>query len=45
MTDLFIEAKSQGSKLNIFPLHEKWIDIGKHDDYLVAQKSLSTNRI
>ncbi|MBI96456.1 nucleotidyl transferase [bacterium] len=41
MTDLFIKAKSNGAKLNVFPLHEKWIDIGKHDDYLTAQHSIT----
>ena len=33
MTDLFKEGLSKGLNLRIFPLHESWIDIGRHSDY------------
>ena len=38
MTDLIIKAKDKGLNIDIYPLHESWIDIGKHDDYLKAQR-------
>ena len=38
MTDLILKAKDKGLNIDIYPLHESWIDIGKHDDYLKAQR-------
>ena len=44
MTDLLIRAKNNGHQINIYPLHENWIDIGRHDDYIKAQRLKINNR-
>ena len=33
MPTLFNKALDHGMKINIFPVHEDWIDIGRHEDY------------
>ena len=33
MPDLFTKALGLGMNLKVFPLHESWIDIGRHSDY------------
>jgi len=33
MTDLFTKALTLGMNLKVFPIHESWIDIGRHADY------------
>lgn len=38
MTDLFALGIERKLNLNIFPLHEAWLDIGRHDDYKAAGK-------
>lgn len=41
MTDLFTRGIEMGLNLNIFPMHESWIDIGRPSDYRGAKKSYS----
>jgi dTDP-glucose pyrophosphorylase len=36
MPDLFSRGLGQGLKLQVFPLHESWLDIGRPDDYMTA---------
>lgn len=36
MTDLFHQGIEKKLKLNVFPLHETWLDIGRHSDYEAA---------
>ncbi len=36
MPDLFSLGLKENLKLNIFPLHESWLDIGRPDDYKAA---------
>jgi len=36
MTDLFLRGLDYGLDLQIFPLHESWIDIGRPEDYQQA---------
>ena len=33
MTELFKRGISNGFDLRVFPIHESWIDVGRHDDY------------
>lgn len=33
MPDLFTRALGLGMNLKVFPIHESWIDIGRHSDY------------
>ncbi len=37
MTDLLQSYVNNGEHVNIFPIHENWIDIGRPEDYLSAQ--------
>ena len=37
MTDLLQSFVTNGEHVNIFPIHENWIDIGRPEDYLTAQ--------
>ena len=39
MTDLFTKGVQEGLDLNIFPLHESWLDIGRPSDYHAAENS------
>jgi len=41
MPDLFMKGVEQGLGLQIFPLHESWIDIGRHEEYQKANTLLS----
>ena len=38
MTDLFSLGIEKNLNLNVFPLHESWLDIGRHSDYELAQQ-------
>ena len=40
MTDLFTRGIEKGLNLNIFPLHESWLDIGRPSDYQAAKNGL-----
>lgn len=40
MPDLFTRGLEQGLALQVFPLHESWLDIGRPDDYQAAGGSL-----
>lgn len=33
MPDLFTKALGLGMNLKVFPIHESWIDVGRHSDY------------
>ena len=39
-TDLMELLISKGEKVTSFPLHDYWLDIGKHEDYLKAQEDI-----
>ncbi len=38
MTDLFLRGLDQQMNLHVFPLHELWLDVGRHSDYETAQE-------
>jgi NDP-sugar pyrophosphorylase family protein len=38
MTDLIQLLLKEGRPVSSFPIHECWLDIGSHDDYLRAQE-------
>ena len=38
MTELFLRGLDQQMNLHVFPLHELWLDVGRHSDYEIAQK-------
>ena len=38
MPDLFLKLKSSSQKVIAYPLHEKWIDVGCHEDLLSAEE-------
>ena len=38
MPELLTKALSNGNKISIFPIHEKWKDIGNHKDYYESKK-------
>ena len=37
MPDLIQSKLEKGKKINIFPLHEYWLDIGEREQYQKAQ--------
>ena len=37
MPDLFSLGTDRGLNLQVFPLHESWLDIGRPDDYYAAK--------
>ena len=41
MPDLLRDAIRAGDKVNMFPIHEYWMDIGRMDEYDRAQKDVS----
>ena len=41
MPDLINEALSIGYQIGSFPIHEYWLDIGRHDELEKAQKDIS----
>ncbi|MDO6351111.1 nucleotidyltransferase family protein [Synechococcus sp. YX-04-1] len=41
MTDLFSLGIEKKLNLNVFPLHESWLDIGRHSDYKIAQEKVN----
>ena len=38
MPRLFERVRDLGDRTVVFPLHEPWVDIGRQDDYLLAQE-------
>jgi dTDP-glucose pyrophosphorylase/predicted transcriptional regulator len=42
MTDLFSRGIKHGLNLRVFPLHESWLDIGRHADYKRATTETNT---
>ncbi|WP_255439267.1 nucleotidyltransferase family protein [Synechococcus sp. LTW-R] len=38
MTELFLRGLDQQMNLHVFPLHELWLDVGRHSDYETAQE-------
>ena len=45
MTDLIQRLLDQRMRVAMFPIHEYWLDIGQHADYLQAQKDSKTGRL
>ena len=41
MPDLFLEGLSNKLSLNIYPLHEYWLDVGRPEDYELANEERS----
>ena len=41
MTELIRKLKKSGSKIEVFPIHEKWIDIGNREQLDFANKQIS----
>ena len=41
MNELFSRAKQMNKKIKIFPIHESWIDIGRHEEYQKASNIFS----
>ena len=44
-TDLIEDLIKQGKKVNYYPIHGFWLDIGSHDDYIKANKYIEQNEI
>ena len=44
MTDLIQRLLDENRPVAAFPIHEYWIDIGRHEDYIQAQKTLKDQR-
>lgn len=44
MTELIQLALAEGERVASFPIHEYWLDIGKHEDYQRAQDDISNGR-
>jgi NDP-sugar pyrophosphorylase family protein len=40
MPDLLCEVIGHGGKVNMFPIHEYWIDIGRISEYERAQEDI-----
>ena len=38
MTDFFSSMIAQSEKVVAYPLHEKWLDVGRHEDLMEAEK-------
>jgi dTDP-glucose pyrophosphorylase/CBS domain-containing protein len=45
MTDLIARLIAEGLPVVAFPIHEYWLDIGRHDDYHRAQNDLESGRL
>ncbi len=45
MTELIQSVLAEGERVASFPIHEYWLDIGRHDDYLRAQEDLKNGRL
>ena len=44
MPDLLKTSRDSGKSVNVFPIHEYWLDIGRHDTLLQAgQEWISYN--
>ena len=41
MPDLFVQGLSHELDLNIYPLHEYWLDVGRPEDYELANNKVS----
>ena len=44
MTDVLIQQISANRKVNAYPIHEDWTDIGRHSDYRRAIDSINTSK-
>ena len=44
MPDLFQHHINKGNAVNMFPIHEYWLDIGRMDDFKKAQEDVSLLR-
>ncbi|CEK10222.1 nucleotidyltransferase family protein [Legionella hackeliae] len=42
MPDLLQEHINKGNNVNMFPIHEYWLDIGRMDDFNKAQKDITS---
>ncbi len=40
MSSLFGRVRDRGERTVVFPLHERWLDVGRQDDYMSAQEWL-----
>jgi NDP-sugar pyrophosphorylase family protein len=38
MTDFFSLMIAKSEKVVAYPLHEKWLDVGRHEDLMKAEK-------
>ncbi len=45
MTDLIQWLLDAGETVVSFPIHEYWLDIGQHDDYLQAQHDIKSEKV
>jgi dTDP-glucose pyrophosphorylase/CBS domain-containing protein len=45
MTELIQALLAEGERVASFPIHEYWLDIGRHDDYLRAQEDHKSGRL
>ena len=45
MTDLISLILSQHGRVGAFPFHEYWLDIGRYNDYLLAQEDIAMNKV
>ena len=44
MTEVLTQQISANRKLNAYPIHEDWTDIGRHSDYRRAIDSINTSK-
>jgi NDP-sugar pyrophosphorylase family protein len=40
MPTLLDKIKAEGEKVSAFPIHESWLDIGRHDDLNDARNNI-----
>jgi dTDP-glucose pyrophosphorylase len=40
MPELFNKLKNQSARTIVYPMHESWLDVGREDDYVFAQKKV-----
>lgn len=38
MPTLFSRLQERDARVIVYPIHEPWLDVGRHDDYVAAQK-------
>ena len=39
MPDLLLNSIKKRRKIGCYPIHEEWVDIGKKEDYILANQS------